>query len=144
MSETGMLLTIFHQKRYAIQAKRRYKAKPVMRIPITNLILSSVKKDLVFTDRKSTRLNSGHANISYAVFCLKKRPAGGVRLHIPAPWRRLPPGQRAGRGRAGREAGVRGAGCVGPSVLLLLFFLLGPPPAPPPHPPPPRDPGLQA
>src|SRR3712207_7886465 len=23
-------------------------------------------------DRKSTRLNSGHANISYAVFCLKK------------------------------------------------------------------------
>src|SRR3712207_8786355 len=28
-------------------------------------------------DRKSTRLNSSHANISYAVFCLKKtlRPA---------------------------------------------------------------------
>src|SRR3712207_7521722 len=24
------------------------------------------------TDRKSTRLNSSHANISYAVFCLKK------------------------------------------------------------------------
>src|SRR3712207_8299014 len=27
-------------------------------------------------DRKSTRLNSSHANISYAVFCLKKK-------HIP-------------------------------------------------------------
>src|SRR3712207_7833950 len=31
-------------------------------------------------DRKSTRLNSSHANISYAVFCLKKKkkpyPAG--------------------------------------------------------------------
>src|SRR3712207_7671196 len=30
-------------------------------------------------DRKSTRLNSSHANISYAVFCLKKkkgRPSG--------------------------------------------------------------------
>src|SRR3712207_7914991 len=26
-------------------------------------------------DRKSTRLNSSHANISYAVFCLKKRQA---------------------------------------------------------------------
>src|SRR3712207_9492410 len=26
------------------------------------------------TDRKSTRLNSSHANISYAVFCLKKKP----------------------------------------------------------------------
>src|SRR3712207_7908745 len=34
-------------------------------------------------DRKSTRLNSSHANISYAVFCLKKkkqkmRPLGHV------------------------------------------------------------------
>src|SRR3712207_7704049 len=27
---------------------------------------------LFFSDRKSTRLNSSHANISYAVFCLKK------------------------------------------------------------------------
>src|SRR3712207_8116725 len=26
-------------------------------------------------DRKSTRLNSSHANISYAVFCLKKTPS---------------------------------------------------------------------
>src|SRR3712207_8430286 len=25
-------------------------------------------------DRKSTRLNSSHANISYAVFCLKEKP----------------------------------------------------------------------
>src|SRR3712207_8352604 len=31
-------------------------------------------------DRKSTRLNSSHANISYAVFCLKKKlDPGGVR-----------------------------------------------------------------
>src|SRR3712207_8210876 len=28
-------------------------------------------------DRKSTRLNSRHANISYAVFCLKKEANGG-------------------------------------------------------------------
>src|SRR3712207_9301180 len=28
---------------------------------------------LVPRDRKSTRLNSSHANISYAVFCLKKK-----------------------------------------------------------------------
>src|SRR3712207_7128898 len=26
-----------------------------------------------YPDRKSTRLNSSHANISYAVFCLKKK-----------------------------------------------------------------------
>src|SRR3712207_7620978 len=29
--------------------------------------------DLLIRDRKSTRLNSSHANISYAVFCLKKK-----------------------------------------------------------------------
>src|SRR3712207_8494496 len=28
---------------------------------------------LLGPDRKSTRLNSSHANISYAVFCLKKK-----------------------------------------------------------------------
>src|SRR3712207_7915746 len=28
-------------------------------------------------DRKSTRLNSSHANISYAVFCLKKKKTDG-------------------------------------------------------------------
>src|SRR3712207_8164683 len=32
----------------------------------------SVEDDLT-VDRKSTRLNSSHANISYAVFCLKKK-----------------------------------------------------------------------
>src|SRR3712207_8524303 len=31
------------------------------------------KDDSVRLDRKSTRLNSSHANISYAVFCLKKK-----------------------------------------------------------------------
>src|SRR3712207_7440956 len=32
-------------------------------------------------DRKSTRLNSSHANISYAVFCLKKKNNDHL-LHI--------------------------------------------------------------
>src|SRR3712207_7463045 len=31
-------------------------------------------------DRKSTRLNSSHANISYAVFCLKKKPTCARRM----------------------------------------------------------------
>src|SRR5476651_2768932 len=30
-------------------------------------------RDPAVRDRKSTRLNSSHANISYAVFCLKKK-----------------------------------------------------------------------
>src|SRR5438445_1951398 len=33
----------------------------------------------VGTDRKSTRLNSSHANISYAVFCLKKKKHSTMR-----------------------------------------------------------------
>src|SRR5438445_6988671 len=33
-------------------------------------------------DRKSTRLNSSHANISYAVFCLKKKKKKKNRTHI--------------------------------------------------------------
>src|SRR5258707_11990399 len=34
-------------------------------------------------DRKSTRLNSSHANISYAVFCLKKKKTGQTRQTPP-------------------------------------------------------------
>src|SRR3712207_6958783 len=32
-------------------------------------------------DRKSTRLNSSHANISYAVFCLKKKNKQYIHIH---------------------------------------------------------------
>src|SRR3712207_8544862 len=31
-------------------------------------------------DRKSTRLNSSHANISYAVFCLKKKKNNNIHV----------------------------------------------------------------
>jgi len=34
---------------------------------------AAVADRLEAEDRKSTRLNSSHANISYAVFCLKKK-----------------------------------------------------------------------
>src|SRR3712207_8437512 len=34
-------------------------------------------------DRKSTRLNSSHANISYAVFCLKKKNNFSGYIRIP-------------------------------------------------------------
>src|SRR3712207_8510786 len=44
-------------------------------------------------DRKSTRLNSSHANISYAVFCLKQKDIGH-------PWRRT--------GELTREGAARG------------------------------------
>src|SRR3712207_7842014 len=34
------------------------------------------------SDRKSTRLNSSHANISYAVFCLKKKKKENDNMHV--------------------------------------------------------------
>src|SRR3712207_8015641 len=37
------------------------------------LLARQVAADDLGRDRKSTRLNSSHANISYAVFCLKKK-----------------------------------------------------------------------
>src|SRR3712207_7449049 len=33
-------------------------------------------------DRKSTRLNSSHANISYAVFCLKNKNKNSNSIHL--------------------------------------------------------------
>src|SRR5205085_4819154 len=47
-------------------------------------------------DRKSTRLNSSHSQISYAVFCLKKkkwwRRAGSTKRSWSPAWPRLPGG----------------------------------------------------
>src|SRR2546430_9891683 len=45
--------------------------------------------DLFVRDRKSTRLNSSHSQISYAVFCLKKKKAelqavGPILAHLAA------------------------------------------------------------
>src|SRR3712207_8806292 len=47
----------------------------VMTLPYTLLM------ERLDEDRKSTRLNSSHANISYAVFCLKKK--NRHEIHIP-------------------------------------------------------------
>src|SRR5258707_8154298 len=41
----------------------------------------------VVEDRNSTRLNSSHANISYAVFCLKKKKRTKDTLHANIAWR---------------------------------------------------------
>src|SRR3712207_8952078 len=52
----------------------------VVEIPLNELIRRGrdvvpevIEAKLGVGDRKSTRLNSSHANISYAVFCLKKK-----------------------------------------------------------------------
>src|SRR3712207_7425229 len=51
-------------------AIKAFKANEVNRIILTR---PAVEAGESLGDRKSTRLNSSHANISYAVFCLKKK-----------------------------------------------------------------------
>src|SRR3712207_7391344 len=46
------------------------KGPDLLRLALQHL-LDQVVDDVPVVDRKSTRLNSSHANISYAVFCLK-------------------------------------------------------------------------
>src|SRR3712207_7825044 len=47
--------------------------KPLPWFPGQSFTLPFLYVTGIWTDRKSTRLNSSHANISYAVFCLKKK-----------------------------------------------------------------------
>src|SRR5438309_3035777 len=42
-------------------------------LPVVLRNLQEYDNQLSDTDRKSTRLNSSHSSISYAVFCLKKK-----------------------------------------------------------------------
>src|SRR6266487_4340758 len=80
-------------------------------------------------DRKSTRLNSSHPSISYAVFCLKKKKNG----------RRAPPRRPARSGRCSRPrepkatAKARAASPIhtaststASSRLRFLFFFTDP------------------
>src|SRR2546430_8816894 len=47
-------------------------------------VLTGLKLD-PSTDRKSTRLNSSHSQISYAVFCLKKKKKNSKNMHLDSP-----------------------------------------------------------
>src|SRR2546429_921327 len=52
----------------------------------------AVQPHAVEGDRKSTRLNSSHGYISYAVFCLKKKTSHRRRRTQPPPTRATPAG----------------------------------------------------
>src|SRR3712207_8274960 len=47
-----------------------------LRLALEQLAAARERDDVGALDRKSTRLNSSHANISYAVFCFKKKKLG--------------------------------------------------------------------
>src|SRR3989442_6253680 len=52
--------------------------KPPMGIPSARIALTNLAR----ADRKSTRLNSSHVRISYAVFCLKKKKRRRLPYHL--------------------------------------------------------------
>src|SRR3712207_5928116 len=54
---------------YRAQMRVAFPSQLYRRRALVESVFSAVKRK----DRKSTRLNSSHANISYAVFCLKKK-----------------------------------------------------------------------
>src|SRR5256885_3123909 len=82
--------------------------------PLVSLSNSGIHRPLsvpptagIRKDRKSTRLNSSHLVISYAVFCLKKKKIRHALIHTPMAF--------------GREAHV-----FRPLTLLFRFFRGGP------------------
>src|SRR2546422_8285671 len=66
---------------------------------LENLKIAREFMGAIFRDRKSTRLNSSHGYISYAVFCLKKKKKERNTKSRPRPQvavRRAPPPAQAG------------------------------------------------
>src|SRR2546426_3924731 len=61
--------------RSELQQKRAAAEKALQELPAGKRLLSQevTEEDIANVDRKSTRLNSSHLVISYAVFCLKKK-----------------------------------------------------------------------
>src|SRR3712207_7255683 len=71
--------TLFRSRRHVVDRDRERAVPDAVRagdVPQHELDLVDAVREprgVERQDRKSTRLNSSHANISYAVFCLKKK-----------------------------------------------------------------------
>src|ERR1039457_980823 len=79
-------------------------------------------------DRKSTRLNSSHLVISYAVFCLKKKMTTTLKLDKPMTYMELAGTGLTGAKGEGTVGAVPVVECLSPRsrrpILLLFFFLM--------------------
>src|SRR5690606_15099886 len=60
-------------KPHTLWYTKLYNGKELNMIPFDRMTVQLFGDGNLFTDRKSTRLNSSHVKISYAVFCLKKK-----------------------------------------------------------------------
>src|SRR3954464_13665941 len=92
------------------------------------------------SDRKSTRLNSSHTIISYAVFCLKKKNTDNSEPMETLAQTTLIAAPTTGsassvRARLARTALRRPLALLRPRLLSFFFLLLGHPPKPTPFPP---------
>src|SRR3712207_8721967 len=85
--------TLFRSAKWPRTDRRRGRVEAVLsrRQPDLTVVLenvhdphnvSAVLRSCDAVDRKSTRLNSSHANISYAVFCLKKKKNQHTCTHL--------------------------------------------------------------
>src|SRR3712207_8031308 len=70
-SGTSAVHAINERVGHAWEARRKEPMSHRARLSIALVLLVGCM--FLAGDRKSTRLNSSHANISYAVFCLKKK-----------------------------------------------------------------------
>src|SRR3954466_11391534 len=123
--------TLFRSKEFMVRNTYIYPPAPSMRI-VNSL------------DRKSTRLNSSHTIISYAVFCLKKKalPERLARA-TPADERSLAPHAARGHGVHDRHSAARRRQAPSKSMSQVcegLFFKMSGaprdlPPSPNPRPP---------
>src|SRR5689334_23820673 len=71
-------------KAIRIRQEIRFKVDSAELLSESDVVLDAVKQvleahpEITKLDRKSTRLNSSHSSISYAVFCLKKKNKASI------------------------------------------------------------------
>src|SRR2546430_9600837 len=78
--------TTLFRSAYAVHGLERAPLPLPEPVPTVREVLRAFARLVLDGDRKSTRLNSSHSQISYAVFCLKKYT--GVKL--PTYWLQYP------------------------------------------------------
>src|SRR2546430_10907795 len=78
--------TLFRSLAHRLFARHALRARLPLAVPGADAVaaVDHVQPDgeRVDEDRKSTRLNSSHSQISYAVFCLKKKKNKGYRVTL--------------------------------------------------------------
>src|SRR2546430_13758299 len=81
--------TLFRSKRPCLHGCRAQQRPALHGIGPGGRRNTAPERQGVVADRKSTRLNSSHSQISYAVFCLKKKKPLAKKNALRGSWRRF-------------------------------------------------------